>query len=195
MPTENLTNLPEPLAVDYRWQEDRGTASIPLVTGHQQGGKRYAVWRSRGARRLASDVHAERRRPREQGLSGAGRHRSHPPERPPRLRHGANRRVVGDSLDALHAAPALADLARLAGGSARRPEALARRRSPGEGRGRALGDAPPRHRPARPPRGLRPARARRGSALVRDGHARRPQSSIRASTPPCASCWRASPAP
>ena len=48
MPTENLTNLPEPLSVDYRWQEDRGTASIPLVTGHQQGGKRYAVWRSRG---------------------------------------------------------------------------------------------------------------------------------------------------
>lgn len=48
MPIENLSNLPEPYSVDYRWQEERGTAATPLVTGHQQGGKRYAVWRSRG---------------------------------------------------------------------------------------------------------------------------------------------------
>lgn len=48
MPIENLSDLPEPLSVNHSRREVRGTASATLVTGYQQGGKRYAVWRSRG---------------------------------------------------------------------------------------------------------------------------------------------------
>ena len=45
---ENLTNLPEPGFFDALNKDDSERGVVRLVSGYQRGGRRYAVWRSRG---------------------------------------------------------------------------------------------------------------------------------------------------